>query len=346
MAIEKIELHPDRPALDGQLFDMLAEMWLCHCASRVKAYTLERYAHKIGYVRTWWAEAGPACNWVITEDSFVAFEQWLCTSKSQYGRTLAYHTRKDALRRLRQLLLWGWKRGFLNHDYTSWVPAASGSAPLRQAPPLDCLRRLFESCDRSPFPLRNRCIIAVLLGTGVRRSECAGIDAGDLQFYADGSGTIRVKAKYIPGREIQERLVAFDAATGKHIQAHVAHMNLGDPLTGPLFLSHRYDQHRLTAVGIYKVVKTLVDLAGLGKQIQGCHDLRRYFATYYSRANRGEGHGHLLSKQMGHSTYRMTAHYSLQDVEDIRSEIVSIFALLDEEDRRQCVSRETDSTLR
>ena len=71
------------------------------------------------------------------------------------------------------------------------------------------------------------------------------------------------------------------------------------------------------------------------EQIKGCHDLRRYFATYYSRAHRGEGHAHLLSKQLGHSTYRMTAHYSLQDVEDIRQEMVSVFALLEEEDRQR-----------
>lgn len=211
------------------------------------------------------------------------------------------------------------------------MPAPSGSAPLRKAPALDVLRRLLAAVDQSPYPSRDRALLAVLLGTGVRRTECAGINIEDVQIDANKSGVITVQAKRVKGREIHARHVAFDPATGAYIRAWLDELDCQGATAGPLWVSKRYDQNRLTTVGVYKAIKKIITLAGLEEQIKGCHDLRRYFATFYSRRRRGEAYGQLLSKQLGHSSYRMTAHYSLQDVEDIREAIISPFALMEEE---------------
>lgn len=329
--IDTIKLNPNQPTLDARSFEQLCELFLEDCRVRLGVKTSNGYEEKLSYVREWWTIKGPSYNWTMSETILQDFAHWLCEQSSRYGKPLAYHTRKDAHRRLRQVFLWAWKKGYVAHDYSNWVPVAQGSAPLRKAPPLDCLRRLIDAATYSAYPVRDRAILAVLLGTGVRRAECAGINIEDVQIDADGSGVITVKAKKVKGREVHARLVAFDAATGVYIRAHVDDMLSYPEITaGPLFLSSRYDQVQLHPIGIYKVIKKLINLAGLGDQVQGPHDLRRYFATYYSRNRRGESHGQLLSKQLGHSTYRMTAHYSLQDIEDVREAAFSIFALLEE----------------
>ncbi|MBX3014832.1 MAG: site-specific integrase [Caldilineaceae bacterium] len=203
---------------------------------------------------------------------------------------------------------------------------------MRVAAPLDYLRRLMDATDKSAFPKRDRAILAILLGTGVRRAECASIKVEWVRINADGSGELQVEAKRVANREVHMRTVAFDSATGQYIRAQL------DSLwrtSGPLFPSQSVRKEGLAPIGIYRVVKKLIKLAGLEDEIQGPHDLRRYFATYYSRHRRGEIHGQLLSRQLGHSTYRMTAHYTLQDVEDIRETMISPFALLEGEEREK-----------
>lgn len=172
-------------------------------------------------------------------------------------------------------------------------------------------------------------MLAILLGTGVRRAECSSINIEWVQVNADGSGEFQVEAKRVSQREVHQRLVAFDRSTGKYLIAYLDTLLVNK---GALFPSGRTGK-RLQPIGIYKVVKRLIRLADLGDQIQGPHDLRRNFSTYYSRNRRGESHGQLLSKQLGHSSYRMTAAYSLQDVEDVREVLISPFALLEAGER-------------
>jgi len=335
MTIDTIDLTPKRPTLDGRNFDQLVGLWVDDCRSRLGAKTATGYEEKIAYVREWWLSCGPSYDWVMSEDAILDFGRWLYEKQSRFSRPLGYNTRRDALRRLRQVFLWAWKKGYIANDYSKWVPQPAGSAPLRLAPTLEALRRLIAAAERSQYPLRDRAILAVLLGTGVRRAECAGINIEDIRIDADGSGIITVQAKKVKGREIHARHVAFDVATGAHIRAQLDDLQLSYPdrNTGPLFSSTRFDQNRLTAIGIYRVVKKLIIVAGLEAQIEGPHDLRRYFATYYSRNRRGEAYGQLLSKQLGHSSYRMTSQYSLQDIEDVREAMISPFALLEEEER-------------
>lgn len=322
--MDSIRLNPERPSLDARDLDALIMLWLKDRHRRLAAKTATGYEEKIRYFREWWASNGEALEWKLTEDALLDFNHHLSGLISRFGAPLAYHTRKDCLRRLRQMLIWAHAKRHVNNDYSNMVPAPDGSAPMRVVAPLDCLRRLIEATDRSPYPTRDRAILAVLLGAGVRRAECSSINLEWVRIDADCSGELQVAAKKVNNREVHMRTVAFDAATGKYIAAQMDTI-MGN--RGPLFPSRRGD--RLTPIGVYRVVKNLITLADLNAQIQGPHDLRRYFATYYSRKRRGEGHGQLLSKQLGHSSYRMTAQYSLQDVEDIREVIVSPFALLE-----------------
>lgn len=322
-----INLTPVAPSLEAKELDALIQLWLDDCATRLPAHTVEGYAVKIAYFRRWWAAVGPGQNWVIYPQSdFRKFIDSLeATGRKLDENPLAYNTRKDIARRLQQMFRWAMKRFYLTNDWSVEIPNPIGSAPLRKLPPIEALRKLMEAAKGFSM-LRDRAILAILIGTGVRRAEAASVNVEDVQLDADLSGVIRVRAKRVKGREIHERLVAFDKYAGRHIAIW---LDVLGTTSGPLFPSQRHDQNRLTGEGIYKIVKGLIAQAGLDGQIQGPHDLRRAFATYWAKNRRGEGHGHLLSKQLGHASYRMTAHYTIPDVEDIREVMVSPFALME-----------------
>ena len=323
--MDSIRLDPERLALDARRLDALIVLWLRDRHRRITPRTATGYEEKLRYFREWWQSVGEALGWQLTEDALLDFNTYLSGYISRFGSPLGYHTRKDCLRRLRQIFIWAHRKGYVARDYSGLVPSPEGSAPLRTATPLDQLRQLIAAADQAPYPLRDRAILAVLLGAGVRRAECASIDIEWIQISADGSGELQVAAKRVARRDTHRRLVAFDSATGKHIGAYLDECGR---TAGPLFTSGRKSDRRLKPNSIYKAIKRLIVLAGLEGQIQGPHDLRRNFTTYYNRHRRGESHGQLLSKQLGHSSYRMTADYSLQDVEDVREVLISPFALL------------------
>jgi site-specific recombinase XerD len=321
--MDSIRLDPEQPALEARDLDALIERWLAYHRKRLAARTAAGYAEKIEYFREWWRSSGEKYQWRLDEDVLLDFNAHLSERVSRFGKPLGYHARRDCLRRLRQMFLWAHEKNHVTKNYGKLVPGPEGSAPMRTAAPLDQLRRLVDATLLSPYPTRDRAILAVLLGTGVRRAECASINIEWVQLNADGSGELQVEAKRVGQREVHRRLVAFDQPTGQYIRAHLDTQGS----KGALFLSGRSGR-RLTPIGVYRAIKRLIVLAGLEDQIQGPHDLRRNFTTYYSRHRRGESHGQLLSKQLGHSSYRMTATYALQDVEDVREALISPFALL------------------
>lgn len=312
-----INLTPPEPALDARHLDDLIVLWLETGVSA--ADTASGYAYKVRYFRDWWSAVGPARDWTLRRRDLEAFAAYLETVTSRTGQPLSYHTRNDVLRRLRQMFRWALARGYTEgRDYTPWVPRADGEPPPRQAASMEDLAALFDAAGESPNPARDRTILAVLIGTGIRRGECASIQVEDIRIYADKSGVMTVTGKRTRANRTGRRSVAFDAETGAYLTAY---LDLTKLEKGPLFRGA--SGKALTTQSIYRTVKRCAEAAGLGDQIQGCHDLRRAFATHFARMFKGEGYGDLLRRQMGHKTYRMTSQYSLLDADDIRDSLKS-----------------------
>jgi integrase/recombinase XerC len=317
-----IVLAPDEPVWVVRDLDALIDLWLKHCQSRLPAATFRSYRSQMGHFRRWLAANGPALNWELRKEDMQRFVSDLETAGP------AYNTRKGAVKRLRSMLHWANETNRTEGvDYRSWVPRPKGSKPVRVAAPILDLINLLEAADRSPYPARDRAVLAVLLGAGLRRAEASALNVEDVEILADGSGTLVVReAKVVEGRENHWRIAAFDAPTGRYIRAWV---DKYDRRSGPLFPAYRGGRDRLGDQGIYKVVKRLIALAGLSKKLQGPHDLRRNFTTYFARQRRGAVHGQLISKQLGHSSFAMTSTYNLQDAEDLREVIASPFMLIE-----------------
>lgn len=326
MDIVDIDLDPEEPALNGRHLDTLIQLWLDDCYLRLPEHTVDGYADKVRYFRNWWTEHGPQLHWQLKERDLQQFVRDLDNMRTVANKPLMYNTKKDIVRRLRTALLWANRTKKIRHlNVASWLPKEiEGSTPVRVVAPISALRHLMDVAAQGIMPLRDRAILAVLIGTGVRRAECSSICVEDIQVDADGSGTFRVKAKKVRNREIHERHVAFDHYTGRYIRQYLdSRVNE----SGPLFVGTRGP---LTAEGIYKIVTGLIARAGLTGQVRGCHDLRRAFVTTFARLRPGEGHYHLLKLQIGHAPQGTTGkHYDLRDIEDVREVIVSPFALME-----------------
>lgn len=327
--VESIRRERPIPALDAREIDWLLDEYMADCAKRVSAGTLAGYGYKLDYFRRWWDEHGPGYDWLLTEPALADFEAWLRVIKSdRRQKPLAYNTRHDALRRLREALRWAFHAEYLHKDYSPWVPYAQGGTNKRTAVDLKALRRLLASAATSDFATRDSAIIAVLIGTGVRRGECASMRIEQIRFVDDGGGVAKVVGKVTRANRTGAREVVFDAVTGSYIQALIDELDGKGISHGPLFLTER--GRPLTGQGVYKALMRAVQAAGLAAEIEGCHDLRRAFATHYARMARGKGPiaADKLRRQLGHANYSTTSSYTLLDIDDLRAGFASPMQLL------------------
>lgn len=324
MSADRITRSPAVPAIDGRDLDWLIEQYLDNRRPKVDAKTAHTYECRLRLVIDWWREAGPAQQWRLTASSLEALEYYLRNRASaNSGRPLAYTYRSGILQSLREVLRWANENGYLRSDYSHWVPVAQGSKTKRRAANEEELLRLLCECDNSPRRIRDRAIIAIFVGMGLRCVEVANLKVEDVEFQPDGSGYARVLGKRTRANPTGQRDAAFEAATGQLIADHIATLAA---TTGPLFVSYRGIP--VEPYTLYGIVKKLIKRAGLEDRIQACHDLRRAFTTYYARNKRGSDSADLRRRQLGHASYSQTTDYTLYEIDDIRRDIVSPVSLL------------------
>jgi integrase len=185
--------------------------------------------------------------------------------------------------------------------------------------------KLLSAAGDSAHPARDKAIIAVMMGMGLRRLEVANLNVEDVVIEADHSGYAHIHGKRTKANKTGERDAAFDAATGRIL---VAYLDQSDVQSGPLFRNPQGE--RLSTQGVYRATKSLIRAAGIESEVQACHDLRRAFATYSARHRRGTDNADRRRRQLGHSKFSQTAEYELLDVEDLRVDFISPLGVMSE----------------
>ena len=336
-----INLDSGSPSLDGRQLAAVACRWLEESAQRLGtpvgastspsdctpsrfSGTVQGYAEKIKYFLIWWNLTGPTCGYILDRAMLLKFEHWLRQYNGRDG-LLAYHTRRDALRRLRAMLRWACdERIIIGVDAALWVPVPNGQAPDRNAVSIDDLRLLAAAAQETSAPERDYALLAIFVGTGMRRRECAMLDVTDVTFAADGSGSIDIRFAKRSGGAVRRRQAAFDGNVGNALRRWLYVLQSND---GPLWPSPLPDRDRLSPTSIYRIIRRLAAKADVELNAP-CHDLRRLFVTHWDRVHRDEGSRALLRRQVGHTSSAMTDLYSLSDLDDLRSAHVSPLDLM------------------
>ncbi|MGE7367217.1 tyrosine recombinase XerC [Desemzia incerta] len=153
----------------------------------------------------------------------------------------------------------------------------------------------------NPLDYRNEAILEVLYGTGIRVSECAGIEMKDIDF--------ELNVLLIRGKGNKERYVPFGHYAAVAIQQYIKKAR--DPLMkkyqkrhSVLFVNHHGDG--ITSTGIEYVLNQVIKKSSLTSDIHP-HMLRHTFATHL--LNNGADM-RTVQELLGHSSLSSTQIYA------------------------------------
>lgn len=177
----------------------------------------------------------------------------------------------------------------------------TGDTPLdpKKVPTVAQVRRLFDVCGDTLLGDRDRALLALLYGCGLRRGEAHLLDTGDLDL-ARGSVWVR------RSKTGAQRLVPLSEGTKKHLERYRFRAR---PLLAPhggrenAFLVSKYGK-RLSKVGVAHRVKQRCGEAGL-KGITA-HSLRHAIATHLLDSLPLED----IARFLGHTSLDSTQKYT------------------------------------
>lgn len=152
--------------------------------------------------------------------------------------------------------------------------------------------------------VRDRAILAVLYGTGIRVSECCGLRNADVDLAAL---TVRVT-----GKGGHQRTVPLNEATAA-VLAHYAQVRGAGLPTAPFFMTRRGGF--MSRGALYDCVRSNARKARLGKVVSP-HRLRHTFASHLVRAGVGLV---TIRDLLGHRLITSTQIYLHVTAEDLRS---------------------------
>jgi integrase/recombinase XerD len=204
-------------------------------------------------------------------------------------------------------------RFLLREGVTEQDPAAGVAQPrlprsLPRPLPVDDVRRLLEAPDESsPTGARDRAILELLYGSGLRISELTGMDVDDLDLE---EGSLRVLGKGGKEREVPLGSFAHEAVG--------AYLSRGRPALaraasrGALFLNARGG--RLSRQSCARLLGRYVRLAGIDRRVT-LHTLRHSFATHLLE---GGADVRVVQELLGHASVATTQIYTLVTARHLR----------------------------
>lgn len=140
---------------------------------------------------------------------------------------------------------------------------------------LDEVERLIDASDPgTPLGLRDRAIVEMLYGTGVRVSELCGLTLTDVDQH-------RLLVR-VTGKGSKERLVPFGIATRDVLLEWLEGGRPPIVVKAPQFSDRVFVNARgarISRVGVWKILKRVQVLAGITKEVSP-HKLRHSFATH------------------------------------------------------------------
>jgi integrase/recombinase XerD len=248
----------------------------------------------------------------VREEHVTAYALELARATSARGKPYSVATRRWHLQAVKRIFAFLAKRGVILQD-----PALDVALPHWRKLPRALLnqeqaRRLVA--NPSPFTLRgkrNRAILELLYGTGIRVSECERLDVRDLDL---GQGVLLIR----DGKGKKDRVVP---VVGRAIEAldlylrEVRRELVRDPREAALFLTRRGE--RVSVKSIQYLVHMNAREAGIAAPITP-HALRHGCATHLLQGGADVRH---VQRLLGHKSLDTTAIYTHVQPEDLAQAI-------------------------
>jgi site-specific recombinase XerD len=221
------------------------------------------------------------------------------------GQRISAFTVRGYVQVIKGLYTWLTEEGYL--DDNPIVRAKMPKTPRYVVKPLEegDLRRLLAAIDhRRPQGSRDLAIVLLLVDTGMRLGELAGLSL------ADGEEALRQGMVKVFGKGSRERYVPVGKAAQNALRRY---MHLARPQGEPSALFLAVDGIPLTAEGIRQMIRRVSERAG----VRGVHPhkLRHTAAVTFLRCG---GDAFALQRILGHSTLTMTRNYVTLTDADIK----------------------------
>lgn len=205
----------------------------------------------------------------------------------------------QALAAMRSLLTWA--RGMGAHGLPSEVIGAALRMPRGKVQrPYSILSEPEIAVLLASAPtMRNRALLATMLGAGLRVSEVVGLDIQDVREDSEGGTVLHVRS----GKGRRDRIVPVRPELPTCIRAYLQETGRVLDGEGPLFRSYDHgaagrERKRLTSRAVGVVVAQCVARAGIQAKHISPHSCRHTFAL---RALRHGASVVAVSKLMGHA---------------------------------------------
>jgi integrase/recombinase XerD len=211
----------------------------------------------------------------------------------------------SAVRSFHRFLL---REGVTDRDPAVGVPQPRLPRSLPRPLPVEDVRRLLEAPDEgSPAGLRDRAILELLYGSGLRISELTGLDVDDLDLE---EGSVRVLGKGGKEREVPLGSFGRDAVGAYLTRGRPALASVAT--RGAVFLNARGG--RLSRQSCARLLNSYVRLAGIERRVT-LHTLRHSFATHLLE---GGADVRVVQELLGHASVATTQIYTLVTARHLR----------------------------
>jgi integrase/recombinase XerC len=214
-------------------------------------------------------------------------------SKTSVARTLSA---------IRSLYRWLGQEGLVEHNPASLVSAPKLPKKLPRVPTIEEINSVLDSdmAEIAAFPERDRLLLELLYGCGIRNSELVGIDLDDVRPSSE--------AILIRGKGKKERYVPFgdrvNEALRDYLPARQAVLSQCRTRTSALVINRRGG--RLTTRSVGRIIKRIAISKGLSPDTHP-HTLRHAFGTHMLE----EGADlRAIQEMLGHERLSTTQRYT------------------------------------
>jgi integrase/recombinase XerC len=246
------------------------------------ANTLRAYRRELEGFAAWMAAHHPDLTAAAIEHTHI--RSYL---GSLYDRGLSKASAARALAAVRSWFKWLARTGHVEQNAASLVSTPKLPKHLPRVPSIEQLNRVVDSVgdDAASWPARDRAILELLYGCGIRNAELVGLNLDDI-YWANEAILVRGKGqkqRYVPlGDAAAEAVRAYLAERSALLAAAAGERGARTPA---LFVNlhlrglAKGGQARLTTRSVGRIVKRIAILRGLSGDVHP-HTLRHAFGTH------------------------------------------------------------------